>query len=85
MQKSISPPSTHRTVLQTSQQPSTSKLAKYQVPRYPEEVVLRRQSSHTKPMLQRSSITHTQQQQSQQQQQQLSTDKNDNDNNVNGM
>ncbi|XP_055322831.1 uncharacterized protein LOC129578379 isoform X2 [Sitodiplosis mosellana] len=64
--KSVSPPLAHRAIVQQQQQQqqqqrpqsSISKLAKYQVPRYPEEVVLR-QSGSNKPTLQRSSISYT--------------------------
>lgn len=53
--KSVSPPlgqSSHRALLQQRSMPSTSKLAKYQVPRYPEEQVSRQQGK--KQPLQRS-------------------------------
>lgn len=52
--KSVSPPLTQRSASQHRSQPSTSKLAKYQMPRYPEEVVLRQQGKST---IQRTSIT----------------------------
>lgn len=50
----------HRSAVLAQQraQSSTSKLAKYQVPRYPEEVGLRQQSSSNKPILQRSSTSY---------------------------
>lgn len=57
--KSVSPPLAHRSISQQRQQSSTSKLAKYQVPRYPEEVVLRQQGGNNKPILQRSSMSYT--------------------------
>lgn len=59
--KSVSPPFSQRTLIQQQQQqhrltPSTSKLAKYQVPRYPEESVSRQQGH--KLLLQRSSLPY---------------------------
>lgn len=57
LNKSVSPPLSHRAVVQQRSMPSTSKLAKYQVPRYSEEMILRQQSH--KPSLQRSSISYT--------------------------
>ncbi|XP_031633117.1 potassium voltage-gated channel protein Shab isoform X2 [Contarinia nasturtii] len=58
--KSVSPPLAHRAIVQQQRsQTSTSKLAKYQVPRYTEEVVLRQQSGSHKPILQRSSVSYT--------------------------
>lgn len=60
--KSVSPPLAHRAIMSQQQQQrtlsSTSKLAKYQVPRYPEEVVLRQQGGSNKPILQRSSTSY---------------------------
>lgn len=57
--KSVSPPLKQRSFSQHRSQPTTSKLAKYQTPRYPEEVALRQQG---KPILQRSStISYTDQ------------------------
>lgn len=58
MAKSVSPPLAHRAIIQQRPQSSTSKLAKYQVPRYPEEAVLRQQGTSNKPILQRSSISY---------------------------
>lgn len=58
LMKSVSPPLTQRSASQHRSQPTTSKLAKYQTPRYPEEVALRQQS---KPTLQRCSISYTDQ------------------------
>lgn len=72
--KSVSPPLAHRSLAQQRQQSSTSKLAKYQVPRHPEEVVLRQQGSSSKPTLQRSSISYTEQ----------TTDEKRKENNMNG-
>lgn len=57
LQKSVSPPSTHRTVIQPSRPSTSSKLAKYQTPRQPEEFVLRHQSSHQS-MPPRSSLSY---------------------------
>lgn len=81
MAKSVSPPLAHRALVQQHQplqqqrlQSSTSKLAKYQVPRYPEEVVLRQQGSSNKPILQRSSISYAE----------PTTDDKKKENNVNG-
>lgn len=72
--KSVSPPLAHRAFVQQRSQTSTSKLAKYQVPRYPEEVVLRQQGSSNKPILQRSSISYSEQ----------TTDDKKKENNING-
>lgn len=69
--KSVSPPLTQRSASQHRSQPTTSKLAKYQTPRYPEEVALRQQ---VKPTLQRSSISYTDQ----------SADDKNIENNING-
>lgn len=57
--KSVSPPMAHRSVVLQRQQSATSKLAKYHVPRCPEEVVLRQQGGSNKPILQRSSMSYT--------------------------
>lgn len=59
--KSVSPPLMHRSIVQQRPQTSASKLAKYQVPRFPEELVLRQQSGSNKPTLQRSSISYSEQ------------------------
>lgn len=74
--KSVSPPLAHRSVMLAQQraQASSSKLAKYQVPRHPEEVVLRQQGSSSKPVLQRSSTSYGEH----------STDEKKKDNNING-
>lgn len=74
--KSVSPPLAHRSAVLAQQraQSSTSKLAKYQVPRHPEEVVLRQQGSSNKPILQRSSTSYGEH----------STEEKKRENNVNG-
>lgn len=77
--KSVSPPLAHRSTILAQQQQraqsSTSKLVKYQVPRYPEEVVLRQQGTSNKPILQRSSTSYGEH----------STDEKKKDNNTTGI